>query len=186
MLAMLARANDAGPLFQILLMLVFGGICAAIASSRGRSGVGWFFIGFLFSCFALVVLLVLPDLKKDEERHRRLENENRRLREQVAKNRQVADARHAGLERRLGAHDVALGVDTATPVGAIADEPPPLPDAPAWFYAVGNERQGPVRRETIRQLLLDRVISSATLVWRDGMTDWQRLDAVPDLSKEAS
>lgn len=97
----------------LLFNVVFGLICAVIASGRGRSGVAWFFIGFLFPCIGLIVILAIPDLRLEEERRARLTGENRRLREQLRKDRMVADARHADAERRLQAHDRALGVDTA-------------------------------------------------------------------------
>lgn len=189
MLAVLARGDDLGLVVQILVMLVFGGICAAIASSRGRSPVGWFFIGAFFSCLGLIVLLVIPDLKKQEERDRRLSQENRRLREQIAKNRQIADSRQAGLERRLGAHDQALGLDTGETAGALTDgepAPPPLPDEAVWFYAHNNERQGPVPEETLRHMLRERAIKGATLVWREGMPDWTAIEKLPEFRGEVA
>ncbi len=165
---------------QVSFALVMGGVCAAIASGRGRSGIGWFFVGLLFSCIGLVVLLALPDLQKEAMRDRQQEQENRRLREQIAKNRQVADQRHTGLERRLGAHDQALGVDTSEPAALTGGAPPPLPDGAEWYYARNNERQGPVPTETLRGLLRDRALARTTLVWRDGMADWLAADKVPE------
>ncbi|HJV73133.1 MAG TPA: hypothetical protein VJ654_02840 [Noviherbaspirillum sp.] len=37
---------------------------AVIASSKGRSGFGWFILGLLFSFFALIAVAVMPSLKK--------------------------------------------------------------------------------------------------------------------------
>lgn len=45
----------------ILIAATFGGICAAIASGKKRSPVGWFFIGFLFPLIGLILILVLPN-----------------------------------------------------------------------------------------------------------------------------
>lgn len=48
----------------LILWIVFGLICAAIASSRGRSGCGWFILGALLGPFGLVVALLPPIEKK--------------------------------------------------------------------------------------------------------------------------
>lgn len=182
----------------VVVRFIFAGICAFIASGRGRSGAGWFFIGLLFDCFALIVLLVMPDLKKQEEERQRQERENRRLREMIAKDRQVVDTRTSAIDRRLGAHDQALGLDTATetagqiagdPVaaaaaGAAAALPPPLPSAAVaeWYYARNGERLGPVQAETIRHLVAAGAIAAGTLVWRHGMADWQPIETVRDFT----
>ena len=43
---------------------VFGAIVAVIAHSRGRSALGWFFIGLFTSCIGLILVLVLPYVKR--------------------------------------------------------------------------------------------------------------------------
>ncbi len=100
---------------ELVLRVVFGGLCAVVASGRGRSGVAWFFLGFFLGCVGLIVLLVIPDLRLEQERRSKILNQNRRLREQVRKDRMVADARSGEQDRRLQAHDRALGIDTAPP-----------------------------------------------------------------------
>lgn len=45
-----------------LLWFLFGVVCSAIATSRNRSGCGWFLLGCIFGPFALVVA-ALPSLK---------------------------------------------------------------------------------------------------------------------------
>jgi hypothetical protein len=47
-------------LIYILLALFFGFTCGALASRKGRNGLGWAFLGILFGPIALVVLLFLP------------------------------------------------------------------------------------------------------------------------------
>lgn len=48
-------------------LFVFWLICAVvtavIASSKGRSGLGWFFVGFFISVFGLILVIVLPSIK---------------------------------------------------------------------------------------------------------------------------
>ncbi|MEZ6038706.1 MAG: DUF4339 domain-containing protein [Planctomycetota bacterium] len=180
---MLSNADDAlAVALTAGFYLIWGVICAAIASNRGRSAAGWFFIGLFLQCIGLILVLVLPDLKVQEEREKRVRLENRRLREQLNNERQVADQRHQHVERRLGVHDEALGVDTSRPpeLPAAAPAPAQLTETSSaqWFYARDNERQGPVSTETIRHLLQARAIRGDTLVWSQGMQDWDELQNV--------
>lgn len=174
---------------NLIVMAVFGAVCASIAASRGRSALGWFCIGFIAPCLGLILVLVLPDLKVDEERQRRMRLENRRLREKLAKERQVADQRHHQISERLDVHDTALGVDTSPP--ALPDAARPQltasndPDA-RWHYALGDEQQGPVTAETLRHLLQANAIDRSTLVWCDGMDEWLPLGDIDDFDSLAS
>jgi len=44
-----------------LFVALLGGLfCSVIAMSRGRSGIGWFVIGFLIPIIGLILILVLP------------------------------------------------------------------------------------------------------------------------------
>ncbi|PTY08248.1 RDD family protein [Opitutaceae bacterium EW11] len=43
-----------------------------------------------------------------------------------------------------------------------------------WYYAINGQRQGPVTEAEFEQLLRDGVIRPDTLVWRQGMANWQR------------
>lgn len=44
-----------------------------------------------------------------------------------------------------------------------------------WYYAIGNERQGPVDDATLDRLYASGTVTGETLVWRAGMADWQPL-----------
>jgi len=44
-----------------------------------------------------------------------------------------------------------------------------------WYYALGNERQGPIDDAALDRLIATGVVKSDTLVWRAGMADWQPL-----------
>lgn len=43
----------------LFIWLAFAAVTALAATSRGRSGLGWFFIGLLFGVFALIAVLVM-------------------------------------------------------------------------------------------------------------------------------
>jgi hypothetical protein len=182
-----------------VLRVAFGIACALIAQNRGRSAVGWFFIGAITVCIGLILVLVLPDLKVQQERERRLADENRRLREKLKKDRMIADERHAEISRRVGAHDVALGVDTSSPVaGALPGAAPGYPPPPrpaeyaasagtsphhgvAWFWAQGLNRQGPVDFAALKSRWQDASVLPDTLVWTKGMAKWVPVRDVPGL-----
>ncbi len=50
----------------IVLWLIFAFVTAAIAESKKRSVVGWFFVGLLFGIFAIIVIAVQPSLVPPE------------------------------------------------------------------------------------------------------------------------
>ena len=179
-----------GLLFNLIIMAVFGAICAAIAHDRGRSAVGWFFIGAFTNCIGLILLLVLPNVKEQEAQQSRMRNENRRLRERLRKERMVSDERHAETAQRLQVHDEALGVDTARASANIdagrPPEPTPAPildDGIDWYYLEGQNRVGPVTIVDMHRLWSERRISTETLVWSAAMADWAALNTVASLRK---
>mgnify|MGYP005672201433 CR=1 FL=1 len=180
-----------GAFIGFIISVGFGIACAGIAEGRGRSSVGWFFLGFFFSWMALVALAILPDETKVKARERNLREENRRLRERVAKDRMVADDRHRGLAARLDVHDRALGVDTSDRVEIEgAAEPPPLPAATlqredllraVWYFVDDAESCGPIPFADLRRMWRENEISTDTLVWRTGMDDWSSVRRVDGL-----
>lgn len=42
-----------------------------------------------------------------------------------------------------------------------------------WYYAVGDDRKGPVEEAEFQQLVTQGVIKADTLVWQDGMPEWK-------------
>ena len=42
-----------------------------------------------------------------------------------------------------------------------------------WYYAVNKERKGPVDEATLLELASSGTLTSESLVWREGMGDWQ-------------
>lgn len=177
---------------NFIVASVFGAIVAAIAHSRGRSPIGWFFIGALAGCIGLILVLVLPDLNLEEERRSKLATENQRLKEQIRKERQVADQRHAETIGRLGAHDAVLGLDTRAGGG---NAPPELPTERAgstidpdssWHYAASESEgaQGPVPFSELIALWSEGNLDGNSLVWSQGMDDWSRIEDLPEVEGE--
>ncbi len=170
---------------MIIWWLVMGAITAAIASSKGRNTVAWFLLGALFSLFAIILVLVLPNLKEIKAKEERLEEENRRMREQVRQEQMRLEAFRQQTNLRLERHDQALQLDTSpradSPfgLGSAPDIPPSLANAGqgaqalVWFYAKGDERCGPVSLSALRGLVAGGEINAETLFWRNGLPDWQ-------------
>ena len=44
-----------------------------------------------------------------------------------------------------------------------------------WYYDLGGQRQGPVPEAELDRLLVSGTITTSTLVWCEGMADWQPL-----------
>src|SRR5579864_5309354 len=48
----------------------------------------------------------------------------------------------------------------------------------AWYYAEAGQQAGPVKDEQLEQLVQSGRIKPETLVWREGMANWQPYDQV--------
>ena len=53
--------------------------------------------------------------------------------------------------------------------------------AVSWYYAHDGARRGPVSRDDLRLALDQGEIDRQSLVWREGLPQWQALDSVEDL-----
>ena len=182
-------------LIQLTAGLVCGVIAAVIASNKGRSPVGWFFGGFFLGIVGIIVVAVLSNPKAERSYRARIENENRRLREQMRQERVKGETFRQYSMNRLDAHDGALGMDTrslaagapsaGTPqldwsVGTAA--PPADPTFPNWYYECRGETRGPVAAESLQALIVANEITPQTLVWSEGMADWAPLQTVASLN----
>jgi membrane protease subunit (stomatin/prohibitin family) len=83
-----------------------------------------------------------------------------------------------GMGAALGQRAMTYSAATNGASAGSPSEPPPLP-GDAWYYAVGDERRGPV---TTAALGTEAAITAETLVWRRGMGEWARADAVAELT----
>ena len=73
------------------MFLIVGVICAVIcgfvAASKGRSVVAWVILGFLFGIIPLIIVACLSNLTAQRQRDSYIDEENRRLREQLRQER---------------------------------------------------------------------------------------------------
>jgi hypothetical protein len=96
----------------LLIAVILGIVCAVIAQSKGRSVVGWFFLGFIFGIFGLVASFIVSDLKEARAKEEHMETEQRRLREQLRQEQLKTEQLRKYTQVRLDLHDHALNMDT--------------------------------------------------------------------------
>lgn len=178
----------------LIINAIVGGLCAAIASSKGRSAVGWFFIGFFFGLVALIIVLVLSNLKDERRRFEEISADRRRLKEQLRQERLKSESFRRYATERIDTHDRVLGVNTKTVPelapgadGAVPALPradlDPLVTAPGgsgWFYEKAGTPQGPVAQAQLASMLRSGEVSASTLVWTETMAEWTPAREVPE------
>ena len=54
-------------ILPLIISISFAGICSGIAQSKGRSSVGWGFLGFFFGLIAVILIAVASNLEKERE-----------------------------------------------------------------------------------------------------------------------
>jgi hypothetical protein len=54
-------------------------------------------------------------------------------------------------------------------------------ETPAWYYVVQGQRQGPIARDALMQLLASGQLSAQEMVWREGMAEWTPARGVAEL-----
>ena len=173
-------------LAQLGGMVLMGAICAAIATNRGRSPLGWFFIGIIGGCIGLILVLVLPDLKKEEETKRREKRLRGKLQEELAQERMKNQAFRGHATNRLDSHDEHIGVDTRTAAGGTLP-PPIVPEeldqgipSSGWHIVLpGLESEGPLSLSEMRDRVTGEELSEKTLVWHESLEDWTPVLASP-------
>ena len=55
-------------------------------------------------------------------------------------------------------------------------------DGRMWYYSQNNQQLGPVPEEQIKSMLRAASLSSSSLVWKEGMTDWKPVTEIPELA----
>lgn len=185
--------NDGSELaLNLIFMVIFGGIVAAIASSKGRSPVGWFFVGALLGCIGLIIILCMSNLQEQERMFAMQDATNRRLQEQLRQERMKSQAFQQHTAARLDRHDNALEMDTRQVSSAIAGPPPTAighASQPAladpegeWYFSADGEKNGPHPMSRMQQLIGTGVIRQDTLVWDPNASAWVAAGTVETLS----
>jgi uncharacterized membrane protein YeaQ/YmgE (transglycosylase-associated protein family) len=125
----------------LIVGLICGLICVAIASSKGRNAVGWFFVGFLVGVIGLIICACMSNLNEEKARFAKIEQDRRRLREQLRQEQLKGEAFRLHAAQRLDAHDRSLGVDTRQTTGLLGgptEQPKFLPGSPEEALALSQ------------------------------------------------
>jgi GYF domain 2 len=56
----------------------------------------------------------------------------------------------------------------------------------AWFYASEGQQHGPYPEAELREFIARGTVTADTLIWTEGMVNWQRAAEIPDLASSAS
>ena len=186
-----------------------GGAVAAIAHGKGRSPVGWFFVGFFFGIIGLIVVLVSSNLNQEKYLRARQDEENRRLREQLRQERIKHETLREYTMRRLDVHDQVLGVDTKSvqalptenapaylPAGEAGNpasqspspgaQPAPQAVSNTWYFEQNGETRGPVPADVIRSMLANGELAGTSLLWADHLPDWRPAALVAEIQGGAT
>ena len=67
------------------------------------------------------------------------------------------------------------------PQQAPAGGPPPLPGAATWYAGIQGQQEGPFDAPTLSRKIASGEIGRETLVWKQGMANWQKAAEVADL-----
>ena len=51
----------------------------------------------------------------------------------------------------------------------------------SWFFAARGQQQGPYPEAQLRALIVKGAVTADTLVWSEGMADWQKAGIIPGL-----
>jgi len=174
----------------LLIAIIFGIICALIAQSKGRSAIGWFFIGFLTGIIGLILALVVSNLKEAEQKQAHMEMEQRRLREQLRQERLKSEQFRKYTQVRLDVHDDKLKIDTRhvgplleqANLGPILENGQGYSEEAAyieadtkrtgWYYQERDTAVGPLDIETVKELAEEGKINSSTYVWHESLDKW--------------
>jgi membrane protease subunit (stomatin/prohibitin family) len=60
--------------------------------------------------------------------------------------------------------------------------PPPVPPALTYFIVINGQQAGPFDLNTLKQMAQQNQFSKETLVWREGMANWQAASKVNELT----
>ncbi len=203
--------DGAGIIIQLIIQCVLGAVAAAIANGKGRSTVGWFFGGFFIGLIGIIIVACLSNVKEDQARLQRDQEEKRRLREQLRQEQMKSESYRQYTMERLDAHDEHLGINTketqvTLPGGSSVTSRPalnfpghnaamvsaPVPvDVPdgtvpeqefEWYYSSNQvDRSGPFTLGELQQLYAANEVNDQTLVWSEKLSDWTAAAHVNEL-----
>ena len=91
----------------------------------------------------------------------------------------------AGMGMMMGAQLGQQAGSMMTQMPPAQAAPPPLPAATAfqYFVAVNGQQAGPFAIAVLQQMQMAGTFNAASMVWRQGMAEWQSAGALPELAQ---
>jgi membrane protease subunit (stomatin/prohibitin family) len=77
----------------------------------------------------------------------------------------------------------ALNQPPQAPAQAGGATPPPLPQGPQYFAAVGGQQAGPFGADALKEQIKAGSVTKETLVWTEGMAEWTPAEEVEAVAK---
>jgi hypothetical protein len=74
------------------------------------------------------------------------------------------------------------GAPTPPPMPGQTPPAPPTPQAPAFYVLNNNQQMGPYDMNTLRQLVASGMLNAQTMVWTQGMPQWDAAGRVSTLA----
>jgi len=63
----------------------------------------------------------------------------------------------------------------------VSNTPPPLPNFISYFVAVNNQQAGPFDEKQLMDLAKNGQLTTETLVWNSGMSNWMKAESIAEL-----
>lgn len=140
-------------IFSMIFSTLLAFACAYYAEKKGRSSLGWFILGFLFTFIALIILFFLPPLKREKS-------------DQFPSN-----SSHGPILK-----DLEHRIPPPTPFELYKEE------NRLWYYLDQKHQQmGPVSVIALRELWNRGLLEINSYVWSEGMEKWEKVDQLPEL-----
>ncbi|MFO7821134.1 MAG: DUF4339 domain-containing protein [Lentisphaeria bacterium] len=190
-------------MLALMIGIICGIISAIVANSKGRSAVGWFFLGFFFGFIGLIIICCLSDLNAQRAKEQNAERERRRLREQLKQERMKNSTFRQHVHKRLDQHDNALGVNTKSTgavTASVAAQPALLGNSPqkevetqgvdtgragpeGWHVYVDQQQHGPLTQYQIESRIANGELAAGSLIWRPGMDRWYPITEIKQFQR---
>ena len=188
--------------FYLIGWVISGSIAAAIAHTKGRNPVGWFFGGALLGCVGIIIVAVLPNIKEQENFRHQTQMRERRLQEQLLQEQVKNEAFRRHAMGRIDHHDEHLGIDTRSlPQNLPSNQnpqqlylnqtagPPPLTPTGTsteslpveWYVMQNQQRVGPMTVRQVANMWQADLLQPASLVWSPRLNDWVPVHQIPEV-----
>lgn len=60
--------------------------------------------------------------------------------------------------------------------------PPPIPQETKYYIAIDNKQAGPYTIEELKTKLKEGIFTAKSLVWKEGMSNWEKAETLPELA----